>query len=414
MVAMTEKLACRACGATLERVFADLGASPLSNALLSPADLLGPETYWPLRVFVCEVCLLVQLPAFEAPETIFDAEYAYFSSYSESWLAHARAYAETMIPALGLGRDSLVVEVASNDGYLLRWFREAGIRVLGIEPTPNTAAEAERLGIPTRVAFFGATLARELLADGLRADLMAANNVLAHVPEIHDFVEGFRLLLAPRGVATFEFPHLLHLIKDTLFDTIYHEHYSYLSLHVVERIFRDHGLLVHDVEQISTHGGSLRVHASLAGGGRIASSRVEALRRREAEAGLTRIDGYTGFARQVEAVKDGLLDFLIRAKREGRRGVGYGAPAKASTLLNFAGVRADLLPYTVDRSPHKQGRFLPGVHIPIHAPEQITADRPDVVLILPWNLKGEIAEQMRGVRDWGGRFAVPIPRLELW
>jgi len=410
---VTEKLACRACGATLERIFVDLGASPLSNALLRAADLRGPETYWPLRVFVCDVCLLVQLPAFEAPDTIFDAEYAYFSSYSESWLAHAKAYAETMIRALNLGRDSLVVEVASNDGYLLRWFREAGVRVLGIEPAHNTAAAAERLGIPTRVAFFGATLARELLADGVMADLIAANNVLAHVPDIHEFVEGFRLLLTSRGVATFEFPHLLQLIRHTLFDTIYHEHYSYLSLHVVERIFREHGLLVHDVDELPTHGGSLRVHASLMGSHQNRSPRVEVLRRQEEEAGITCLDGYTGFAEQVGAAKDRLLDFLIRSKREGRRVVGYGAPAKASTLLNFAGVRTDLLPYTVDRSPHKQGRFLPGVRIPIHAPERIIEDKPDIVLILSWNLKDEIAEQMKMIRDWGGQFAVPIPELEL-
>jgi SAM-dependent methyltransferase len=381
--------------------------------LLRPAELLGPETHWPLRVFVCEVCLLVQLPAFEAPESIFDAEYAYFSSYSDSWLRHARGYAETMMSSLKLTTQSLVVEVASNDGYLLRWFSEAGIPVLGVEPAANTAEAAQRLGIPTRVAFFGAALARELRSDGVTADLMIANNVLAHVPNLHDFVEGFSILLRPGGVATFEFPHLLQLMQHTQFDTIYHEHYSYLSLNVVERVFREHALVVHDVEEMSTHGGSLRVHASLRGG-RLPSPSVSTVRAREEQAGLTRLDGYMGFAPRVYDIKNGLLDFLVRSKREGRRVVGYGAPAKGSTLLNFAGVRGDLLPYTVDRSPHKQGRFLPGVRIPIHAPERIMEDRPDVVLILPWNLKDEIAEQMKTVREWGGCFAVPIPRLALW
>jgi len=402
---------CRACGASLERVFVDLGTSPLSNALLRPIDLLGPETHWPIRVFVCESCLLVQLPAFEAPERIFDAEYAYFSSYSDSWLTHARTYAATMSAALGLGPDSLVVEVASNDGYLLRWFRERGIPVLGVEPAANTAAAAEVLGIPTRVAFFGSKLARDLRGEGVIADLMVANNVLAHVPDLHDFVEGFRLLLCPGGVATFEFPHLLQLMQHTQFDTIYHEHYSYLSLAVVERVFGEHALMAHDVEELSTHGGSLRVHASSVDDHRVPSSRVESLRAREEAAGLTRLESYAGFAARVYGIKGELLEFLLRAKREGRHVVGYGAPAKASTLLNFVGVRSDLLPYTVDRSPHKQGRFLPGVRIPIYAPERIMDDRPDVVLILPWNLKDEIAEQMGAVRDWGGRLAVPIRRL---
>jgi SAM-dependent methyltransferase len=407
---MSDVAACRVCGSALERVFVDLGTSPLSNALLRPADLLRPETHWPLRVFVCEGCLLVQLPAFEAPESIFDAEYAYFSSYSDTWLRHAREFAEQMMCSLTLNSRSLVVEVASNDGYLLRWFRDAGIPVLGIEPTANTAAAAQRLGIPTRVAFFDKAMARQLRSEGVAADLMVANNVLAHVPDLHDFVEGFSILLRPDGVATFEFPHLLQLMQHTEFDTIYHEHYSYLSLHVVERMFEEHALVVHDVEEIPTHGGSLRVHASPRNG-RAPSPRVSVVRAREDSAGLTRLPGYSDFARQVYAIKDDLVDFLLRAKREGRRVVGYGAPAKASTLLNFAGIRSDLLPYTVDRSPHKQGRFLPGVRIPIHAPDRIMADRPDVVLILPWNLKDEIVEQMKGVRDWGGSFAVPIPHL---
>jgi len=407
---------CRACDAPLARTFVDLGASPLSNAFLAAEQLRGPETHWPLKVLVCERCLLVQLPAFEAPAAIFDAQYAYFSSFSDSWLAHAKAYAAQMIGALGLTKTSRVVEVASNDGYLLRWFKEAGIPVLGIEPTANTAAAATKLGIETRVAFFGSALAKQLVAEGIRADLIAANNVLAHVPDLHDFVEGFRLLLSPGGVATFEFPHLLQLIRQTQFDTIYHEHFSYFTLRVVEQVLARHGLLVHDVEELATHGGSLRVHASHAQGAaarRPILERVAAVRAAEEKAGLNCVDGYAGFAAQVAQVKDDLLSFLIQCKRDGKRVAGYGAPAKGNTLLNYCGVRPDLLPFTVDRSPHKQGRFLPGVRIPIHAPSELERARPDFVLILPWNLREEITGQMKVVRSWGGRFAVPIPRLEL-
>ena len=410
---MAEPLHCRACDAPLDRTFVDLGASPLSNSFLTAEQLLGPETHWPLRVLVCESCLLVQLPAFEPPQAIFDAGYAYFSSFSDSWLAHAQRYAETMIRTLGLTRKSRVIEVASNDGYLLRWFHAAGIPVLGIEPTANTAAAAQQLGIDTRVAFFGSVLAKQLQQEGIAADLMAANNVLAHVPDLHDFIEGFRIVLAPGGVATFEFPHLLQLIRQTQFDTIYHEHFSYLTLRVIEPLFARHGLAVHDVEELATHGGSLRVHASHVAARRPISPRVAALRASEESAGLGRIDGYVGFAAQVERVKDDLLTFLLQCKRDGKQVVGYGAPAKGNTLLNYCGVRADLLPFTVDRSPHKQGRFLPGVRIPIHAPSAIERARPDVVLILPWNLRDEIVEQMSVVRRFGGRFAVPIPRFEL-
>lgn len=407
------ELLCRSCGAALTTDFVDLGTSPLSNAFLSGERLLGPETHWPLRVYVCDRCLLVQLPSFERPETIFDSQYAYFSSYSDTWLAHAKKYAETIQGALGLGPSSKVVEVASNDGYLLRWFREAGVPVLGVEPTANTAAVAEQLGIPTRVSFFGRSLARALLSEGHAADLMVANNVLAHVPDLHDFVDGFRILLKPDGVATFEFPHLLQMIRLNQFDTIYHEHFSYFSLHAVERVMAEHDLVVHHVEQLSTHGGSLRVHASLRSCGRVPSVEVLTVRKIEADAGLTRIEGYAGFASRVQAVKNELLEFLLAAKRSGLRVVGYGAPAKGNTLLNFCGVRADLLEYTVDRSPHKQGTFLPGVRIPVHAPARILVDRPDVVLVLPWNLTAEIVEQMKIIRSWGGRFAVPIPKLEV-
>ncbi len=411
---MAEQLPCRACGAPLSRSLVDLGASPLSNAFLTAARLRGAETTWPLNVFVCEKCLLVQLPAFEAPKAIFDEHYAYFSSFSTSWLEHARRYAQQMRTQLGLGPSSTVVEVASNDGYLLRWFKEAGVKVLGIEPTANTAAAAQALGIPTRVAFFGASLARELRAEGYAADLTAANNVLAHVPDLHDFVEGFRVLLAPRGVATFEFPHLLQLIRLTQFDTIYHEHYSYLSLLAVERVFGEHGLVVHDVEELETHGGSLRVFASLREAGLPTSPRVAALRDKEAGDGLHTLAGYGGFAQRVQALKNELLRFLLDALRDKKRVVGYGAPAKGNTLLNYAGVRSDLLPYTVDRSPHKQGTFLPGSRIPVYAPERILEDRPEYVLILPWNLRREISDQMKGIRAWGGRFVVSCPHLEVF
>lgn len=410
---MPEAPTCLSCGAELKLSFVDLGTSPLSNAFLPEDRLSRSELHHPLKTFVCERCLLVQLPRHERRENIFDGNYAYFSSFSESWLEHAKAYADRMIPAAGLGAESLVVEIASNDGYLLRWFKDSGIPVLGIEPTRNTAEAALAMGIPTRVAFFGKALAEELRAEGLQADLMAANNVLAHVPDIHDFVEGFQILLRRDGIATFEFPHLLRLMEHNQFDTIYHEHFSYLSLHVVERILAAHGLAVHDVEELGTHGGSLRVFASPIASGREAGAHVETVRSMEREAGLDAINGYEGFAARVERVKDDLLRFLLQAKREGKAVVGYGAPAKGNTLLNYCGVRSDLLAYTVDRSPHKQGRFLPGVRIPIFGPERIAETRPDYVLILPWNLKDEIMGQMAGIRSWGGRFVLPIPRLEI-
>ncbi|HET6329276.1 MAG TPA: class I SAM-dependent methyltransferase [Holophagaceae bacterium] len=410
---MHEATTCLSCGAELKRGFVDLGTSPLSNAFLSPERLAGAELHHPLKTFVCERCLLVQLPRHERRENIFDGNYAYFSSFSETWLEHAKAYAAKMIPAAALGAGSLVVEIASNDGYLLRWFRDAGIPVLGIEPTRNTAEAAMALGIPTRVAFFGRTLADELRAEGLQADLMAANNVLAHVPDIHDFIEGFSILLKRGGIATFEFPHLLQLMRQNQFDTIYHEHFSYLSLHVVERILAAHSLAVYDVEELGTHGGSLRVFASHASASRPVGARVDAVRSAERAAGLDRLSGYDGFAKRVERVKDDLLRFLLQAKQEGKSVAGYGAPAKGNTLLNYCGVRSDLLAYTVDRSPHKQGRFLPGVRIPIFAPERIAETQPDYLLILPWNLKDEIMDQMAAIRSWGGKFVLPIPRLEV-
>jgi SAM-dependent methyltransferase len=410
---VAEPIRCRACGAALERTFVDLGASPRSNAFLTQAQLREPETFWPLTVLVCDRCLLVQLPAFESASAHFDEQYAYFSSFSDTWLAHAKRFAEQAIRAHSLGPKSRVVEVASNDGYLLRWFKEAGVPVLGVEPTANTAAAARALGIETRVEFFGSALATRLRSEGVAADLAVGNNVLAHVPDLHDFVEGFRILLEQGGVASFEFPHLLQLVRQTQFDTIYHEHFSYFTLRSLEPVLERHALLVHDVEELPTHGGSLRVSVSHAAARRPVARRVADVRAGEEKAGLHRIDGYAGFATQVERVKDDLLAFLLGAKRDGKSVAGYGAPAKGNTLLNYGGIRSDLLAYTVDRSPHKQGRFLPGVRVPIHAPIRLLETRPDFVLILPWNLRDEIVDQMKAIRSWGGRFVVPIPRLEL-
>ncbi len=406
-------LTCRFCEAPLEHPFVDLGMSPIANAYPRPEDLGSMEPFYPLRVYVCERCFLVQLPAHHAPERLFDADYAYFSSYSDSWLAHCRRYAESMVASLGLGPQSQVVEVASNDGYLLQFFRDAGVPVLGIEPAANCAEVARRAGIPTEVRFFGRAAAADL-APRRRADLMIGNNVLAHVPNINDFVAGFAALLKPGGVATLEFPHLLNLIERNEFDTIYHEHYSYLSFGAAERVFAAHGLTLYDVEELPTHGGSLRIYARHARNtARPVSPRVEALRAKERAAGLDALAGYAGFEERVRKVKRDLLGFLIRAREEGRRVAAYGAPAKGNTLLNYCGVRTDLLDYTVDRSPHKQGRFLPGVRIPIHAPDKLRETRPDFILILPWNLQDEIVEQMRDARDWGARFVVAIPGLRV-
>ena len=412
-VAVPPGLACRFCAAPLATSFCDLGLSPLANSYVEPEDLARGERFYPLHALLCERCLLVQLPEAESPEAIF-SDYAYFASFSESWLAHARAYAEMARDRFALGPGSLVVEIASNDGYLLRWFRDAGVPVLGIEPAANVARAAEELGIPTRVRFFGADLARELVAEGVRADLLVGNNVLAHVPALNDFVSGLATVLAPRGVLTMEFPHLLRLMEEGQFDTIYHEHFSYFSFHTVRRVFAAHGIELFDVEELPTHGGSLRIFGRhVEDGSRPATPRVAALLAREEEAGLLRPESYAAFAPRVAAVKRGLLRFLLDAAERGRSVVGYGAPAKGNTLLNHCGVRGDLLAYTVDRSPHKQGRFLPGTRIPIHAPERILETRPDHVLILPWNLREEVMAQMAAVREWGGCFVVAVPRLEV-
>jgi SAM-dependent methyltransferase len=406
-------LACRFCGAPLSEVFVDLGASPLANSYLEPEDLGRAEAFYPLAVYTCGECLLVQLPEAERPEAIF-SDYAYFSSFSDSWLRHAEAYAEAMIERFGFGAGHQVIEIASNDGYLLRWFKAWGVPVLGVEPAGNVAQVAEAAGIPTVVKFFGAATARELVATGKRADLLVGNNVLAHVPDLNDFVAGLAILLAPSGVLTMEFPHLLRLMAEDQFDTIYHEHYSYFSFATVRNVFAAHGLTLFDVEELSTHGGSLRIYARHdEDAAKPVGERVAALLAREEAAGLGQLETYRSFGERVRRVKWGLLRFLIRTREEGKSIAGYGAPAKGNTLLNYCGVRTDFLDYTVDRSPHKQGRFLPGTRIPIHGPERLRETRPDYVLILPWNLKEEIVEQMADVRSWGGRFVVAIPEVRI-
>ncbi len=399
---------CRFCGAPLADVFADLGLSPLANSLLSEADLVRPEPFYPLRAFVCADCLLVQLEEFEPPEAIF-SEYAYFSSYSTTWLDHAARYAELATARFGLGPESLVVELGSNDGYLLQYFAERRIPVLGVEPAANVAEVAVAKGIPTEVRFFGRAVAEELAERG-SADLVVGNNVLAHVPDLNDFVAGIATLLAPAGIATLEFPHLLPLIEEEQFDTIYHEHFSYFSLLTVERVLGEHGLTVVDVEELPTHGGSLRVFA--AHGGSVGAP-VQELRGRELDAGLGELSIYTSFDERVRRAKRDILTFFVEAKNAGQTIVGYGAPAKGNTLLNYCGIGRDFIDYTVDLSPHKQGLYLPGTHIPIRAPDEIARTRPNLVFVLPWNLREEIMEQMSYVRDWGGRFVARSPELRV-
>lgn len=399
---------CRFCGTALAQVFADLGMSPLCESFISAGELDRAERFYPLCVYVCQRCLLVQLPQYVSAAEIF-SEYAYFSSYSESWLRHARRYCQRMTERFGLTQRSQVIEIASNDGYLLQNFVAGGIPAQGIEPAANVARAAVEKGVPTLVRFFGRDTARELLTMGKQADLLVANNVLAHVPELNDFVAGVKLVLAPGGVATFEFPHLLRLMKGNQFDTIYHEHFCYFSLAVVEPLLAVHGLAVFDVEELPSHGGSLRVFAQHAGGAHARSPNVAALRQMEEAARLDRLEGYASFAGQVTRVKHRLLELLIAAKRQGLSIAGYGAPGKGNTLLNYCGVRTDLIDYTVDRNPYKHGKYLPGTHIPIYPSERIAQTRPDLVLILPWNLKDEIVEQLSFIRDWGGRFIVPIP-----
>jgi 2-polyprenyl-3-methyl-5-hydroxy-6-metoxy-1,4-benzoquinol methylase len=392
--------------------FVDLGMSPLCESYL-PADRLDdPETFYPLHVRLCDECLLVQLPAYVQGEDIF-SDYAYFSSYSDSWVAHAKRYADEMVGRLQLTSDSLVTEVASNDGYLLQHFHRAGIPVLGVEPAANVAKAAQAKVIRTVVQFVGPETGPAIAAVHGRADLVAANNVFAHVPDITGFAVGLRALVKDTGVVTLEFPHLLRLIERRQYDTIYHEHYSYLSLYTAGRALESAGLRVVDVDELGTHGGSLRVHARPAETAGEPDARVKAVLAAEEAAGLHTVAGHEGFARAVLTIKSDLLGFLLAAKAEGRTVAGYGAPGKGNTLLNHCGIRSDLLAYTVDRSPHKQGMFLPGTHIPIYAPERIAETKPDYVLVLPWNLRDEISEQLAYVRSWGGRLVLPIPALEV-
>jgi SAM-dependent methyltransferase len=404
---------CRFCGSELQYVFLDLGLSPLANTYLKEEDLQREEKRFPLRVYVCNECLLVQLEEWETPENIF-GDYAYFSSYSESWLRHAKTYVERMIARFGFGPDSKVVEIASNDGYLLQFFVDRGVPVLGIEPARNVAEVARSRGIPTRVDFFGETTAQTLRKEGLRADLLIGNNVLAHVPDLNDFITGMKIVLAEQGIITMEFPLLMRLCADCQIDTIYHEHFSYFSFLAVEKIFAAHGLTLFDVEELPTHGGSLRIFAQHRAGGRQPiSKRVEELRKREIKAGYADLSGYLAFEERAVQMREKLIEFLVTAKQAGKRVVGYGAPAKGNTLLNYCGITSDLVEYTVDRSPHKQGRFLPGTHIPIYEPERINATKPDYILILPWNLQDEIIGQLSFARTWGAQFVVPIPEAHI-
>ena len=405
---------CRHCETELTLPLVDLGSAPPSNAYLTEHSLRMPEKWFPLRVLVCDNCWLVQTEDFAQADELFDDDYAYFSSFSDGWLAHAERYVADMVARFGLNEDSHVIEVAANDGYLLQYVQQKGIPCTGIEPTASTAAAARDKGIAVIERFFGVALADELVAAGQQADLTVANNVLAHVPDINDFTAGFSALLKPNGVATFEFPHLMRLIEGTQFDTIYHEHFSYLSLSAVDRIFKANGLVVFDVEELPTHGGSLRVFAQRADAGEWPRTEaVGEMLRREAERGLTSATGYLDFQTRSDAVKDGFLRFLLEARREGKKVAAYGAAAKGNTLLNYAGVRPDLLPYVVDRNPAKQGKYLPGSRIPVVDERYLREMRPDRILILPWNLKQEVMQQLDYVRDWDAQFVTAVPELDI-
>jgi 2-polyprenyl-3-methyl-5-hydroxy-6-metoxy-1,4-benzoquinol methylase len=405
--------ACRFCAAPLRHTFVDLGMSPLCESYVPAERVNAMEAFYPLHAKVCESCLLVQLEEFVSGEDIF-TEYAYFSSYSDSWVEHARRYVEMAIERFGLDENSLVMEVASNDGYLLRHVVERGIPALGIEPAANVAKVAQELGVDTLVRFFGRETAHDLVAEGKRADLIAANNVMAHVPDLNDFVAGFEILLSDHGVVTIEVPHLLRLVEDNQFDTIYHEHFQYFSCLTAQRVLAHHGLELFDVEELKSHGGSLRLYAQRESTGtHPVGARVIELTERERALGFDTLEAHLAFTAQVEETKWGLLDFLIAKRREGKRIAGYGAPGKGNTLLNYSGIRTDLVEYTVDRNPYKQGQFLPGTHIPILHPDVLADDRPDYILILPWNLKEEIVAQLEYAREWGAQFIVPIPKVEV-
>lgn len=406
-------IGCRFCGATAMTTFVDLGMSPLCQTHIERNNLNAMEPFFPLHARVCNVCLLVQLEEFVTPGDIF-SEYAYFSSYSDSWVEHARRYVEAMRERFNMTRQSLVIEIASNDGYLLKHFVAAEVPVLGIEPAANIAKVAREQGIRTDVSFHGRANAARIVAEYGRADLVLGNNVLAHVPDLNDFVAGMKMLLKPTGTVTMEFPHLQRLMEQNQFDTIYHEHFSYFSFMTAEKVFAAHGLTLFDVDELTTHGGSIRIYARHAEDlSKPCTQRVVLLRERERSLGFDRIDTYRNFDEQVKATKRNILDLLIGLKRASKQVVGYGAPGKGNTLLNYCGIRTDFLDYTVDRNPYKQGKYTPGTHIPIHAPEMISRTRPDYIFILPWNLRAEITEQMAFVRNWGCRFIIPIPRPEI-
>lgn len=404
---------CRFCDSTLTHTFVDLGMSPLCESYLAVEQLNQMEPFYPLHVYVCDRCFLVQLEEYVSPKDIF-TEYAYFSSYSDTWLKHAKDYTEMVVKRFALSGQSYVVELASNDGYLLQYFVQKGIPVLGIEPAANVAKPAIERGIPTLVKFFGEKLALEMAAEGKRADLVIGNNVLAQVPDLNDFVKGMKILLKPNGVITMEFPHLMRLIEENQFDTIYHEHFSYFSFIAAEKIFAAHGLTLFDVDELPTHGGSLRIYARhTEDTSKPVSQRIKGLKNREEVNGFNRLDHYFLFGEKVKDTKRKLLEFLISAKQEGKSIAGYGAPGKGNTLLNYCGIRTDFLDYTVDRNSYKHGKFTPGTHIPIFPPDKIKETRPDYLLILPWNLKEEIIKQMSYVREWGGQFIVPIPEVTI-
>lgn len=407
-------LLCRFCSLALTQTFVDLGMSPVSNDYIKPGREVTMEPFYPLQVYICGKCLLVQLPNIRREDEVFTDEYAYFSSFSTSWLAHAKAYTEMMIERFGFNKDSLVVELASNDGYLLQYFKEKGVPILGVEPTKNTASVAVKKGIPTITEFFGVDTAHEMIKASQKADLLLGNNVLAHVPDLNDFVAGMKIILKDSGIFTMEFPHLLQLMQNNQFDTIYHEHFSYFSFTTVEQVFAKHGLTLFDVEELPTHGGSLRIFGKHTENSDISlSSHVAVLKEKERQVGLTTLEGYNNFSSQVQEIKRNALEFFIRAKREGKKIVGYGAPAKGNTFLNYCGIRTDFIDFTVDKSPHKQNHLLPGSHIPIRHPDEIRKEKPDYIFILPWNLRDEIMHELADVRAWGGQFVIAIPRLEV-
>jgi 2-polyprenyl-3-methyl-5-hydroxy-6-metoxy-1,4-benzoquinol methylase len=407
-------MTCRFCQTPLNHVFIDLFNSPASNSFLTAAQLNEPETFYPLKVFTCPACYLVQVDEYKKSDAIFDSEYVYFSSFSTSWLAHSQRYVEAMTARFGLNAASQVMEVASNDGYLLQYFVQKGIPVLGIEPTANTAAAAIEKGVPSITRFFGRELARELVAEGKQADLLLGNNVLAHVPDIVDFVAGMAIALKPTGVITMEFPHLLQLVENNQFDTIYHEHFSYLSFTTVRQIFVAQGLVLFDVEELPTHGGSLRIYARHEANETLPiGPTVAAMLQKEADTGLTTMAYYEGFQQRAMQVKLDLLDFLTRQKRAGKRVAAYGAAAKGNTLLNYCGVKSDLIEFVVDANPAKQGKYLPASHIPVKDETYLKAQRPDYVLILPWNLRDEITKQLAYIQEWGGQFVMPIPAVAI-